>query len=86
MAYIYYTVTAVILYLLSDWILNQIEQSMGKRLKYRSVIFFFIIMTLSLSSFNLIDRLVGDPPQTTPESTVETAPAAESTAPLPAAN
>lgn len=84
MAYVYYTVTAVILYLLSDWILNQIEQSMGKRLKYRSVIFFFIIMTLSLSSFNLIDRLVGDPPQTTPESIVETAPAAETAAPVPA--
>jgi len=65
MAYVYYTVTAVLLYLLSDWILNQIEQSMGKRLKYRSVIFFGIIMTLSLASFNLIDRLVGEPPQTT---------------------
>ncbi len=65
MAYIYYTVTAVLLYLLSDWILNQIEKSMGKRLKYRSVIFFAIIMSLSMTSFNLIDRIVGDPPQTT---------------------
>lgn len=65
MAYLYYTVTAVLLYLLSDWILNQIEKSMGKRLKYRSVIFFAIIMTLSLTSFDLIDRIVGDPPQKT---------------------
>ena len=65
MAYLYYTVTAVLLYLLSDWILNQIEQSIGKRLKYRSVVFFVIIMTLSLSSFELIDRIVGEPPQTT---------------------
>ncbi len=63
MAYLYYTVTAVLLYLLSDWILNKIEQSIGKRLKYRSVLFFVIIMTLSLSSFELIDRIVGDPPQ-----------------------
>ncbi len=65
MAYIYYTVTAVLLYIFSDWILNQIEKSIGKRLKYRSVIFFAIIMSLSLTSFNLIDRIVGDPPQTT---------------------
>jgi len=65
MAYLYYTVTAVLLYLLSDWILSQIEQSIGKRLKYRSVIFFVIIMTLSLTSFNLIDRIVGEPAQTT---------------------
>ena len=72
MAYLYYTVTAVLLYLLSDWILNQIEQSVGKRLKYRSVIFFVIIMTLALTSFNLIDRIVGEPPQTasTPEETL----------------
>ncbi len=65
MAYLYYTVTAVLLYFLSDWILNQIEKSIGKRLKYRSVIFFAIIMSLSLTSFNLIDRLVGELPQTT---------------------
>ncbi len=65
MAYLYYTVTAILLYLLSDWILNQIEKSIGKRLQYRSVIFFVIIMTLSLSAFELIDRIVGEPPQTT---------------------
>ena len=65
MAYIYYTVTAVLLYLLSDWILNKIEQRIGKRLKYRSVIFFVIIMVLAVSSFEMIDRIVGEPPQIT---------------------
>ena len=65
MAYLYYTVTAVLLYLLSDWILNKIEQSVGKRLQYRSVLFFVIIMVLALSSFEMIDRIVGEPPQTT---------------------
>jgi hypothetical protein len=64
MAYLYYTITAVVLYIFSDWLLNQIEKSMGKRLKYRSVVFFAIIMTLSLTSFNMIDRIVGDLPQT----------------------
>ena len=63
MAYLYYTVTAVLLYLLSDWILNKIEQRAGKRLEYRSVIFFAIIMVLAVSSFEMIDRVVGEPPE-----------------------
>ena len=74
MAYLYYTVTAVLLYLLSDWILNKIEQRIGKRLEYRSVVFFVIIMVLAVSSFEMIDRLVGEPPQDTPVQT-EKAPA-----------
>ena len=66
MAYLYYTVTAVILYLVSDWILNLIEKRIGKRLEYRSMIFFVIIMVLAVSSFEMIDRVIGEPPQTTP--------------------
>lgn len=73
MAYLYYTVTAVLLYLLSDWILNKIEQSMGKRLEYRSVVFFVIIMVLAVGSFEMIDRVIGEPPQDTPVPT-ETVP------------
>ena len=65
MAYLYYTVAAVVLYLLSDWILNKIEQRLGKRLQYRSMVFFVIIMVLALGSFEMIDRIVGEPPQTT---------------------
>ena len=63
MAYLYYTVAAILLYLLSDWILNKVEQRAGKRLKYRSVIFFVIIMVLAVSTFEMIDRIVGEPPQ-----------------------
>ena len=55
MAYLYFTVTAVLLYLLSDWILNKIEQRIGKRLEYRSVVFFVIITVLALGSFSFID-------------------------------
>ena len=83
MAYFYYTLTAILLYLLSDWILNQIERSIGKRLKYRSVIFFAIILTLSMVSFNFIEKIVAEPPQTTAAPAAETAPATE-TAPIPA--
>ena len=65
MAYLYYTITEVLLYLLSDWILNKIETYYGKRFEYRSVIFFVIIMVLAVGSFEMIDRIVGEPPQTT---------------------
>jgi predicted PurR-regulated permease PerM len=65
MAYLYYTVTAVILYLFSDWILNKVEQRLGKRLQYRSVVFFAIIMVLAIGSFEMIDRIIGEPPQVT---------------------
>jgi hypothetical protein len=63
MAYLYYTITAVLLYLISDWILNKIEIYYGKRFQYRSLIFFVIIFTLSVSLFEMIDRVIGEPPQ-----------------------
>jgi len=63
MAYLYYTITAVLLYLLSDWILNKIESSMGKRLEYRSVVFFVIILVLAVGSFEIIDRIASEKPQ-----------------------
>jgi hypothetical protein len=63
MQYIVYTITAIILYVVSDWIVNQIEISMGKRLKYRSVLFFVIIMTLAIGSFEIIDRNFAKPIQ-----------------------
>lgn len=57
MEIIYFTVLAVLLYLLSDWILNRIEIRRGERLKNRSLIFFAIILVLSVVLFNLIQRL-----------------------------
>ncbi len=54
MEMIYYTVAAVLLYLVSDWILNRIEIYRGERLPYRSLIFFAIILILSVASFSLI--------------------------------
>lgn len=72
MAYLYYTITAVILYLVSDWILNLIERRVGKRLEYRSLVFFVIIAVLAVSSFSLIEKLMTPPETPTP---VETLPA-----------
>ena len=72
MAYLYFTVAAVLLYFFSDWILNKIEQRVGRRLEYRSVIFFVIIMVLALGSFSFIDTLMTPPPESTQNETPTT--------------
>ena len=58
MEVVYYTLIAAILYLASDWLLDRIEISMGKRLKYRSVVFFFIILGLAFITFNVIKPIL----------------------------
>jgi len=57
MEMLYYTVAAVLLYLVSDWILNRIEIRRGERFEHRSLIFFVIILVLSLVLFNLLQQL-----------------------------
>ncbi len=50
----YYTVAAIFLYVVSDRILNQIEIRRGERFENRSLVFFAIILVLSVALFNLI--------------------------------
>ncbi len=54
---IYFTIAAIALYVVSDWILHRIEIRLGKRLEHRSLVFFGIILTLALTSFWLIRSL-----------------------------
>ena len=54
MEMLYYTVAAIFLYVVSDWLLNQIENRRGERFENRSLIFFAIILVLSVALFNLI--------------------------------
>ena len=56
---IYFTLTAIILYFGADWILNRIEIAAGRRLEYRSLIFFVILLALAMVSFALIRRYTG---------------------------
>ncbi len=58
MEMVYYTLTAIALYFVSDWLLERIEQARGKRFENRSVIFFAIILVLALVSFQVIGRLM----------------------------
>ena len=77
MEMVYYTIVAVLLYLVSDWILNRIEIYRGARLPHRSLIFLVIIMTLSVSSFSLLSTLYKKPAT---ESITETVAPSESSA------
>jgi predicted PurR-regulated permease PerM len=56
MEMLYYTIAAIFLYVVSDWILNQIEIRRGARFENRSVVFFVIILVLSVALFNLIQQ------------------------------
>lgn len=54
-----FTLAGAALYLLSDWLLDRIEQRRGRRFKYRSLVFFGLILLLALSSFAVLERLLG---------------------------
>ncbi len=55
---IYFTLAAIILYVVADRILDRIEVSRGRRFEHRSLIFFAILATLALGSFTLIRHLL----------------------------
>ena len=55
-----YTVTAIALYVLSDRILLGLEKWRGKPFASRNIVFFMIIMILSVSVFEGIQRFFGD--------------------------
>lgn len=61
MSFVLYTIVAIVLYLLADWILDRFEVAAGKRFEYRSLIFFAILLTLALVSFSLIRAYTGNP-------------------------
>ena len=57
MEFVYYTIAGLVLYVLSDWILVQVEKKRGERFEQRTLIFFGIILVLALSSFKAIELL-----------------------------
>ena len=59
MAMIWFTLVAVALYLVSDWLLERVEVAMGKRLEHRSIIFFAILLSLALVTFSIIQAQTG---------------------------
>jgi len=59
MRIVYFTLVAIVLYALADWLLVRVEIAAGRRLKHRSLYFFVILLTLALSSFSLIQHYAG---------------------------
>ena len=59
MEILYFTLSAILLYLVSDWMLKRAEQAAGKRFEQRNLIFFAILLVMALSSFTLIRYLAG---------------------------
>lgn len=57
MEFVYYALAGLILYVLSDWILGQVEKLRGERFEQRTLIFFVIILVLALTSFKAIEML-----------------------------
>lgn len=59
MEILYFTLVAAVLYLAADWIVRGIEMMRGGVLPYRSIVFFGILLTLALSTFALLRRILG---------------------------
>ena len=49
-----FTANAIVIYLLSDWIVRTIEKKRGAPLKQRQAVFFVIILVLALISFRVL--------------------------------
>ncbi len=58
MAAIYFTITAIVLYLVADWLLDRIELHRGERLEHRTLVFFGILLGLALATFPLLQSLL----------------------------
>jgi predicted PurR-regulated permease PerM len=56
---LYFTAAAIVLYLVSDWVLRRIEQARGRPLAHRSAIFFVILLVLAVVVFRIIRYLAG---------------------------
>ena len=58
MEFVYYTITGIVLYLISDQILLAAERWQGKVFEHRSLIFFVIILVLALTTFKVIETII----------------------------
>ncbi len=59
MELLYFTVAAIALYFVSDWIVDRLEQAAGRRFEHRTLLFFAIIFALGMVFFWLIRTLTG---------------------------
>jgi hypothetical protein len=53
-----FTLNAIVVYLLADWIIRAIERRRGEVLKNRQIIYFVVFLSLALISFNVLQTLL----------------------------
>ena len=53
-----FTLNAIAIYLLADWIIRALENRKGEALKNRQVIFFAVFLPLALISFKVLRSLM----------------------------
>lgn len=58
MEIILFTLVAILLYLIADKLLRFFEARRGEPLPHRSLIFFVLLLTLALLSFNFLDAVL----------------------------
>ena len=56
---ILFSLNAIVIYLVSDWLVRLIEKRRGQVLKQRQVVFFVIFLALALVSFQLLQGMLG---------------------------
>ncbi len=55
---ILFTLNAIVVYLLADWLVRMIEKRRGAVMKQRQVVFFIIFLVLVLTSFQFLQYLL----------------------------
>lgn len=58
MEIVVFTLNAIFIYLLADWIVRKIEEKQGEALKQRQAVFFVVILALALLSFQILQNLL----------------------------
>jgi predicted PurR-regulated permease PerM len=53
-----FTLNAIVIYLLADWIIRVFEKRKGEVLKQRQAVFFVIFLALALISFRVLQTLL----------------------------
>ncbi len=56
---LWFTLTAIALYGVSDWLVQRAEAAAGRRFEYRSAYFFIVLLTLAVTSFAGLRHLLG---------------------------
>lgn len=58
MEIVIFSLNAIVIYLVADWIVRSIETRHGEKLKQRQITFFVIFLVLALVSFQALQTLL----------------------------